>query len=75
MTTSFIPMEELRRKAPLPDPANAPTEDIRELLFELEDAGELIVQRVPSPYVEVMTKYGRTKKIPEQMTWHHKSCG
>ena len=22
-----------------------------------------------------MTKYGRTKKIPEQMTWHHKSCG
>jgi heterodisulfide reductase subunit B len=49
--------------------------DIREKLFELEDAGELIVQRVPEPYVEVMTKYGRTKKIPEQMTWHHKSCG
>jgi heterodisulfide reductase subunit B len=23
----------------------------------------------------VTTKYGRIKKIPEQMTWHHKSCG
>ncbi|MEA2057403.1 MAG: heterodisulfide reductase-related iron-sulfur binding cluster, partial [Actinomycetota bacterium] len=31
--------------------------------------------RVPEPYIEVMTKYGRMKKIPEQMTWHHKSCG
>ncbi|MCP3974636.1 MAG: heterodisulfide reductase subunit B [bacterium] len=60
---------------PRPDPANAPTIDIRETLFELEAAGELIVHRVPEPYVEVMTKYGRTKRIPEQMTWHHKSCG
>jgi heterodisulfide reductase subunit B len=72
--SSLIPIEALRRK-PLPDPADAPTEDIREKLFELEEAGELIVQRVPEPYVEVMTKYGRTKKIPEQLTWHHKSCG
>jgi len=72
--TSIIPIESLRVK-PRPDPANAPTVDIRELLFELEAAGELIVQRVPEPYVEVTTKYGRIKKIPEQMTWHHKSCG
>ncbi len=72
--TSIIPIESLRMK-PRPDPANAPTIDIRETLFELEAAGELIVHRVPEPYVEVMTKYGRTKRIPEQMTWHHKSCG
>ena len=72
--SDFIPLDALRVK-PAPDPARAPTEDIREKLFELEDAGELIVHRVPEPYVEVMTKYGRTKKIPEQMTWHHKSCG
>ena len=72
--TNIIPLESLRVK-PAPDPARAPTVDIREKLYELEDAGELIVQRVPEPYVEGMTKYGRTKKIPEQMTWHHKSCG
>ena len=52
-----------------------PTDDYREKLFELEKAGELEVQRVPEPYVELETKYGRTKKIPHQMTWHHKSCG
>ncbi len=52
-----------------------PTDDYREKLFELEKAGELEVQRVPEPYVELETKYGRIKKIPHQMTWHHKSCG
>lgn len=72
--TTYIPIDALRVK-PKPDPANAPVADIRERLFELEEAGELTVHRVPEPYVEVMTKYGRTKKIPEQMTWHHKSCG
>jgi heterodisulfide reductase subunit B len=72
--TSIIPIESLRVK-PRPDPANAPTRDIREQLYELEDAGELTIHRVPEPYVEVTTKYGRIKKIPEQMTWHHKSCG
>ncbi|NUM45651.1 MAG: heterodisulfide reductase subunit B [Anaerolineales bacterium] len=50
-------------------------EDFHDLLFELEAQGELIVQRVPEPYLEVMTKYGRMKKIPMQNTWHHKSCG
>jgi heterodisulfide reductase subunit B len=48
---------------------------IHELLFELEAKGEVIVQRVPEPYIEVLTKYGRKKKIPLQHTWHHKSCG
>ncbi|HAL57332.1 MAG TPA: heterodisulfide reductase subunit B [Bacteroidetes bacterium] len=57
-----------------------PAEDIEkdhthELLFELEAQGELVVQRVPEPYSEVDTKYGRKKKIPLQHTWHHKSCG
>lgn len=70
-----IPIESIKRAPFRPDVADAPTVDIRELLFQLEEDGELIVQRVPEPYVEVMTKYGRTKKIPEQMTWHHKSCG
>ena len=32
-------------------------EDFHDLLFELEAEGELIVQRVPEPYLEVMTKY------------------
>lgn len=53
----------------------AKTEDYHDILDELEQDGELIVQRVPEPYIEVMTKYGRTKKIPMQPTWHHKSCG
>ncbi len=52
-----------------------PTEDYRELLFELEAKGELEIQLVPEPYVEVETKYGRKKKIPLEFTWHHKSCG
>ena len=57
------------------DPAEAPTHDLRETLFELEAKGELIVQRVPEPFFEVKTKFGRVKKIPLEHTWHHKSCG
>jgi heterodisulfide reductase subunit B len=57
-----------------PDPAGAP-EDLRVLALELEARGEWIVQRVPEPYVEVPTKFGRLKKVPVQRTWHHKSCG
>ncbi len=53
----------------------ARTDDYHVILDELEANGELIVQRVPEPYVEVMTKFGRTKKIPTKFTWHHKSCG
>ncbi len=71
-TTSAPPkasMREFIRKG------KPPTEDYRELLFELEVKGELEVQRVPEPYVEVETKYGRKKKIPLEQTWHHKSCG
>ena len=34
-----------------------------------------ILQKVPEPYVEFTTKFGRKKKIPIEHTWHHKSCG
>ena len=57
------------------DPNNAPTEDIRDAIFQLEKEGEWEVIRVPEPYMEVKTKFGRTKKIPVEKTWHHKSCG
>jgi len=46
------------------DASIAPTDDMHEQLFELEARGEIIVQRVPEPYVEFTTKYGRMKKIP-----------
>ncbi len=58
-----------------PDPVNAPTEDMHEKVLELEAKGEWIVHRVPEPYIELETKYGRKKKLPFQHTWHHKSCG
>jgi heterodisulfide reductase subunit B len=72
---TVIPLESIKRAPFRLDGEAPPTADIRETLFELEDAGELIVQKVPEPYIEVTTKYGRTKKIPESTTWHHKSCG
>lgn len=50
-------------------------DDFHDLLFEIEAQGDWIVQRVPDDYIEVQTKYGRTKKIPTHLTWHHKSCG
>jgi heterodisulfide reductase subunit B2 len=49
--------------------------DFHDTVFEIEAQGDWIVHRVPEPYIEVQTKYGRTKKIPTQLTWHHKSCG
>ncbi len=57
------------------DPNDAPTEDYHDEILELEKQGEWEVQRVPEPYIEVETKYGRKKKIPIEHTWHHKSCG
>lgn len=57
------------------DPDNAPDEDMREAVQALAREGEWIVQPVPEPYFEARTKYGRTKKIPFEKTWHHKSCG
>lgn len=56
------------------DPERLP-EDFREEVFRLEEEGEWIVDRVPEPFVEAPTKYGRTKKVPMGGLWHHKSCG
>lgn len=57
------------------DPENAPKDDLREELFQLEKEGELEVIRVPDNHIELKTKYGRIKRIPVEKTWHHKSCG
>lgn len=77
--SGLIPAEALIKPASKREfrrsPENAPTEDTRERVFELERQGEWIVHRVPEPYIELMTKYGRMKKIPLENTWHHKSCG
>lgn len=59
----------------VPSPTQNQAHDIHAELLELEARGELIVQRVPEPFVAVPTKFGRMKKIPVGHTWHHKSCG
>jgi len=71
-----IPVDELKRKKERfeRDPETLP-EDFHEQLFQLEEDGEWTIQRVPEPYVEVPTKYGRSKKVPMAHLWHHKSCG
>lgn len=71
-----IPVEAILRKKERfeRDPDTVP-EDFHEELFRLEEEGEWIVDRVPEPYVEVPTKYGRPKKVPVGNLWHHKSCG
>jgi heterodisulfide reductase subunit B len=76
-TPGFMPYNAVNTKSSRKferDAEYAP-ENFHDHLFELEADGEWIVQRVPEPYVEVMTKYGRKKKIPLELTWHHKSCG
>jgi len=77
MTAGFIPFDAVNTKSSrkFEREAEYAPEDFHEKVFELEAEGEWIVQRVPEPYVEVMTKYGRKKKIPLELTWHHKSCG
>jgi heterodisulfide reductase subunit B len=70
-----LPVLKAADRKPTIDPANAPKEDLREELFQLEKEGELEIIRVPDNYVELPTKYGRMKKIPIDKTWHHKSCG
>ena len=70
-----LPVIKLAKDREFQLPDEAPTEDYHEVLDQLEKDGEIIVQRVPEPYIEVKTKYGRIKKIPVEKTWHHKSCG
>lgn len=57
------------------DSENPRKNDLYDEIMQLEKEGEWIVQRVPEPYIELDTKFGRKKKIPIEKTWHHKSCG
>ena len=52
-------------------------EDVRDLMWELEKDGEIVVHRVGEEHqpVTVKTLYGWDKKIPTTRLWHHKSCG
>ncbi|HVS42778.1 MAG TPA: heterodisulfide reductase-related iron-sulfur binding cluster [Candidatus Dormibacteraeota bacterium] len=75
LTAGTIPLEVVHARSFTRNPDLAPIEDIREEVLKLEAEGEWIVQRVPDDHTEVTTKYGRTKKIPNRHTWHHKSCG
>ncbi len=52
-------------------------EDVRDLMWQLEKEGEIVVHRVSDEHQPVMAKtlYGWDKKIPTTRLWHHKSCG
>jgi len=52
-------------------------EDVRDVMWELEKDGEIIVHRVADEHRPVMVKtlYDWDKKIPTTRLWHHKSCG
>ena len=51
--------------------------DIRDVMWQLEKEGEIVVHRVGDQHEPVMAKtlYGWDKKIPTTQLWHHKSCG
>jgi heterodisulfide reductase subunit B len=52
-------------------------EDVRDVMWQLERDGEIVVHRVTDEHQPVMVKtlYGWDKKIPGTRLWHHKSCG
>ncbi|MBM3275902.1 MAG: heterodisulfide reductase subunit B, partial [Candidatus Sericytochromatia bacterium] len=51
--------------------------DVRDLMWQLERDGEIVVHRVRDEHapVTVKTLYGWDKRIPTTQLWHHKSCG
>ncbi len=51
--------------------------DIRDVMWQLEKDGEILVHRIHDEHEPVMAKtlYGWDKKIPTNQLWHHKSCG
>ncbi len=51
--------------------------DVRDLMWQLEKDGEIVVHRVADTHdpVTVKTLYGWDKVIPTRRLWHHKSCG
>ena len=52
-------------------------EDERDIMWQLEKEGEIVVHRVNDGNKPKMAKtlYGWDKKIPSDRLWHHKSCG
>ncbi len=52
-------------------------EDVRDIMWQLEKDGEILVHRVGEQHDPVIAKtlYGWDKKIPTNNLWHHKSCG
>lgn len=52
-------------------------EDVRDIMWQLEKEGEIVVHRVRDEHEPVIAKtlYGWDKRIPTQQLWHHKSCG
>jgi heterodisulfide reductase subunit B len=52
-------------------------EDVRDVMWDLEKDGEILVHRVEEQHepITVKTLYGWDKKIPTTQLWHHKSCG
>ncbi len=52
-------------------------EDVRDIMWQLEKDGEILVHRVSEQHepVTVKTLYGWDKRIPTNQLWHHKSCG
>ncbi len=52
-------------------------EDVRDIMWQLEKDGEIVVHRVTEEHKPktVKTLYGWNKQIPTTRLWHHKSCG
>ena len=52
-------------------------EDVRDIMWQLEREGEIVVHRVTDEHEPAIAKtlYGWDKKIPTRRLWHHKSCG
>jgi heterodisulfide reductase subunit B len=52
-------------------------EDVRDIMWDLEKDGEIVVHRVTDEHnpITVKTLYGWDKRVPTTQLWHHKSCG
>ncbi len=52
-------------------------EDVRDVMWQLEKDGEIVVHRINDEHepVTVKTLYGWDKRVPTTRLWHHKSCG
>jgi heterodisulfide reductase subunit B len=52
-------------------------EDVRDVMWQLEKDGEIVVHRVADHNEPVVARtiYGWEKRIPTNNLWHHKSCG